>query len=83
MNPCIHYIKPSKKELKVCYATDAAQNSWDHRCYDYINRFKETFKPICASSFPSRHQVVLAHLNIGMAELDSKFVTIKLKLEIA
>jgi len=83
MKPRIHYTKPSITELEIRYATDAAQNSWGDRCYDYINHFQEAFKAIWASSFPPRHQVVMAHLNIGMAELHSKFITIKPKLEIA
>jgi perosamine synthetase len=83
MKPRIYFSKPSITELDVRYATDAAQNSWGDLSSDYINRFEEALKPIWASSFPSRHQFVLAHLNIGMAALDSKFVTIKPKLDIA
>jgi perosamine synthetase len=83
VKPRIHYAKPSITELEVRYATDAAQNSWGDISYDYIKHFEEAFKPIWASNYPSQHQVVLAHLNIGIAALDPKFVTIKPKLEIA
>jgi len=37
----IAYTKPSITELEVSYATDAAQNGWGERCYDYIHRFED------------------------------------------
>jgi len=40
----IPYTKPSITELEVQYATDAAQNGWGERCYDYIVCFEEAFK---------------------------------------
>jgi len=40
----IYYTKPSITELEVKYATDAARNGWGDRCYEYINRFEESFK---------------------------------------
>ena len=39
----ISYTKPSITELEVKYATDAAQNGWGEKCYDYINRFEAKF----------------------------------------
>jgi len=40
----IYYTKPSVTELEVEYATEAARNDWADRCYEYINRFEESFK---------------------------------------
>lgn len=39
----IFYTKPSITEKEVEYATDAAKNGWGERCYEYINRFEESF----------------------------------------
>jgi perosamine synthetase len=44
MNPRILYTKPSITELEIGYATDAAANGWDDKCYEYIDRFEELFK---------------------------------------
>ena len=40
----IYYTKPSITDLEIRYATDAAANGWGERCYEYIDRFEESFK---------------------------------------
>jgi perosamine synthetase len=40
----IYYTKPSITELEVRYAADAAANGWGEHCYDYIDRFEESFR---------------------------------------
>lgn len=40
----IHYTKPSITDLEVRYATDAAQNGWGERCYEYIGKFESAFR---------------------------------------
>lgn len=45
MKPRIHYTKPSIAEMEICYATDAAANGLDEKCYEYINRFEGAFRP--------------------------------------
>ena len=40
----ISYTKPSITEVEINYASDAAKNGWGSKCYEYINRFEESFK---------------------------------------
>ncbi len=43
MTKIIPYSKPSITSKEVAYATDAAENGWGSRCYEYINRFEQLF----------------------------------------
>jgi len=68
----ILYTKPSITELEVRYATDAAQNGWGDRCYEYITRFEASFKAhlgvrhaIATSSCTGALHMGLAALGIG------------------
>src|SRR5512133_2969207 len=72
MNLKIYYTKPSMSEKEVAYATDAAQNGWGERCYEYITRFEELFQThldvkyaIATSSCTGAMHMGLAALNIG------------------
>ncbi|SQB98096.1 putative DegT/DnrJ/EryC1/StrS aminotransferase [Helicobacter fennelliae] len=40
----IYYAKPSITQKEISYATDAAQNGWGEKCYEYIAKFEEAFK---------------------------------------
>ena len=83
MKPRIHYTKPSITELEVHYATDAAANGWGEHCYDYINRFEKAFKIRLGIKFAIATSSCTGALNMGMAALGSKFVTVILKVEAA
>lgn len=72
MIPRIPYTKPSITELEIHYATDAATNGWGEKCYEYIERFEETFKAhlnvkyaIATSSCTGALHMGLAALGIG------------------
>ena len=75
MNERIYYTKPSITEKEVEYATDAARNGWGDRCYEYINRFEESFKQhlavnhaIATSSCTGAMHMGLAALGIGLGD---------------
>jgi perosamine synthetase len=70
--PRIHYTKPSITELEVRYAADAAANGWGEHCYDYIQRFEDSFRrhldvdyAIATSSCTGAMHMGLAALGIG------------------
>ncbi|OMC12887.1 DegT/DnrJ/EryC1/StrS aminotransferase family protein [Mycobacterium sp. SP-6446] len=69
MKPRIPYTKPSITELEVRYATDAAANGWGERCYEYIERFENSFK----AHLGVRHAIATSSctgaLHMGMAAL--------------
>lgn len=69
MKSRIYYTKPSITELEVRYATDAAANGWGEKCYEYINRFEDTFK----SHLGVKHAIATSSctgaLHMGMAAL--------------
>jgi perosamine synthetase len=65
----IAYTKPSITELEVSYATDAAQNGWGERCYDYINRFEAEFRQYVGTEYAIATSSCTGSLHIGMAGL--------------
>jgi perosamine synthetase len=67
--PRIYYTKPSITELEVAYATDAARNGWGDRCYEYINRFEETFKAHLGVKYAIATSSCTGALHMGMAAL--------------
>ena len=69
MKSRIYYTKPSITELEVRYATDAAQNGWGDRCYDYINRFEATFKQHLGVKYAIATSSCTGALHMGMAAL--------------
>ena len=69
MKPRIHYTKPSITELEVRYATDAAQNGWGDRCYEYINRFEEAFRQHLGVKFAIATSSCTGAIHMGMAAL--------------
>ncbi|MDD5228100.1 MAG: DegT/DnrJ/EryC1/StrS family aminotransferase, partial [Methylococcales bacterium] len=71
----IYYTKPSITEKEVEYATDAARNGWGDRCYEYIERFEQSFKQhlnvnyaIATSSCTGAMHMGLAALGIGVGD---------------
>lgn len=65
----IFYTKPSITEREVKYATDAAQNGWGERCYEYINRFEEAFKQHLGVNYAIATSSCTGALHMGMAAL--------------
>jgi perosamine synthetase len=65
----IFYTKPSITEREVKYATDAAQNGWGERCYEYINRFEEAFKQHLGVKYAIATSSCTGALHMGMAAL--------------
>lgn len=64
--------RPSITEAEVALVTDAAQNGWGERCYDYIHQFEQAFArhigvrhAIAASSCTGALHMGLAALGIG------------------
>jgi len=69
MNPRIYYTKPSITALEVRYATDAAANGWGDKCYEYINRFEESFKTHLDVKYAIATSSCTGALHMGMAAL--------------
>jgi perosamine synthetase len=69
MKPRIFYTKPSITEKEVEYATDAAKNGWGERCYEYINRFEESFKQHLGVKYAIATSSCTGALHMGLAAL--------------
>ena len=69
MKPRILYTKPSITEREVAYATDAAQNGWGERCYEYINRFEQQFAMHLGAAHAIATSSCTGALHMGMAAL--------------
>lgn len=69
MRSRIPYTKPSITALEVAYATDAAQNGWGDRCYEYIYRFEEAFKTFVGSQYAIATSSCTGALHMGLAAL--------------
>jgi perosamine synthetase len=68
----IYYTRPSITDLEIRYTTDAAANGWGEHCYDYIQRFEESFRQhlgveyaIATSSCTGAMHMGLAALGVG------------------
>ena len=70
MKSRILYTKPSITEREVGYATDAAANGWGERCYDYINRFEESFRTHLGVKYAISTSSCTGALHMGMAGLE-------------
>lgn len=65
----IYYTKPSITELEVEYVTDAARNGWGEHCYDYIDRFEESFKHHLGVKYAIATSSCTGALHMGLAAL--------------
>lgn len=68
----ILYAKPSITELEIKYVNDAISNGWGEHCYDYINRFQDSFEnylgvghALATSSCTGALHLAFAALGIG------------------
>lgn len=68
----IPFAKPSITQLEIDYATDAASNGWGKKCYEYINKFEDSF----ASYLNVKHAISTSSctgaLHIAMRALSIK-----------
>lgn len=69
MKSRIHYTKPSITSLEVKYATDAAENGWGDKCYEYINRFEDEFRKHLGVKYAIATSSCTGALHMGMAAL--------------
>lgn len=67
--PRISYTRPSITGLEVAYATDAAQNGWGERCYDYIVRFEKAFREHLGTSHAIATSSCTGAMHMGLAAL--------------
>lgn len=65
----IFYAKPSITELEIRYATDAATQGWGERCYEYIERFEQTFKEYLGVPFSIATSSCTGAMHLGLAAL--------------
>lgn len=63
------YSKPSITDREVAYATDAAQNGWGAKCYDYIYKFEDLFKAYLGTEFAIATSSCTGALHMGMHAL--------------
>ena len=69
MKSRILYTKPSITEREVSYATDAAANGWGEHCYDYINRFEDSFREHIGVKYAISTSSCTGALHMGLAGL--------------
>ena len=65
----IYYTKPSITELEMKYATDAAQNGWGERCYEYISRFEKALCEYLGVKYAIATSSCTGALHMGLAAL--------------
>lgn len=66
----ILYTKPSITDLEIDYVNDAIQNGWGKNCYDYINKFENSFKKHIGSSYSIATSSCTGALHLGLAALN-------------
>lgn len=66
----ILYTKPSITELEIGYASDAAENGWGERCYEYLERFEQSFKEHIGVKYAIATSSCTGALHMGMAALE-------------
>jgi perosamine synthetase len=68
-SPRIYYTKPSITEREIAYATDAAANGWGTRCYEYIDRFEQSFRRHLGVKYAIATSSCTGALHMGLAAL--------------
>jgi perosamine synthetase len=69
MNQRIYYTRPSITELEVKYAEDAARNGWGDHCYEYIERFEQSFRKHLGVSYAIATSSCTGALHMGLSAL--------------
>jgi perosamine synthetase len=70
MNEKIVYTKPSVGELEAHYANDAVRNGWGAKCYEYIEKFEDSFKDYLGVEYAIATSSATGALHMGMAGLN-------------
>ncbi len=69
MKPRILYTKPSITPREVALTTDAAENGWGERCYEYIHQFEAAFRDHLGTTYAIATSSCTGALHMGMAAL--------------
>lgn len=69
MNSRIFYTKPSITQLEIDYATNAATHGWGDRCYEYIEKFEESFRRHLGVKYAMATSSATGALHMGLAAL--------------
>lgn len=69
MKPRVFYTKPSITRREVALATDATENGWGERCYDYIHQFETAFRDHLGTTHAIATSSCTGALHMGMAAL--------------
>lgn len=72
MSSRIFYTKPSITELEISYAKDAAEYGWGDKCYEYIERFEESFKNHLGSKYSISTSSCTGAIHMGLHALGIK-----------
>lgn len=65
----IYYTKPSITKLEVQYATEAAENGWGDKCYEYIELFQKKFADHLGVSHAIATSSCTGALHMGLSAL--------------
>jgi perosamine synthetase len=68
----IFYTKPSITELEISYARDAAENGWGDKCYEYVEKFEESFKNHLGSKYCISTSSCTGAIHMGLHALGIK-----------
>ncbi len=66
----IPYTKPSITELEINYSNDAVTNGWGDKCYEYINKFEESFSKYIGVKYAIATSSCTGALHMGMNALN-------------
>lgn len=65
----IFYTKPSITDLEVRFATDAVRNGWGEHCYEYIERFENSFCGYLGVNYAIATASCTGAMHMGLAAL--------------
>lgn len=66
----IYYTKPSITDREIRYATDAAENGWGNRCYEYIAKFESLYCDHLSVKHAIATSSCTGAMHMGLAALD-------------
>ncbi len=72
MNHIIPINKPSITNLEIKYANDAVKNGWGEKCYDYINKFENSFKTHIGSKYSAATSSCTGAIHLALMALGIK-----------
>ena len=69
MKQRIPYTRPSITDLEARYSADATLNGWGERCYEYIERFEQSFAEHLGVTYAVATSSCTGALHLGLAAL--------------